>query len=297
MFGADPRVYQTTVKSIIADDSGAVTAVETVKLDFSPDPNTGRSVMKQVPGSEKTVPAQLVLIAAGFLGASPETADAFGAAVGERGCISTAEGGYHCAGNLDEATSAGLFTAGDMVKYQLLPEQDILRRYCWYGYYLCELSMPLLFLRIAGATDNYENASKPPKWLLACFTINAALMALVFTNEFHQLVFQFNREDFIRTGDYSYNIGYYIVYSVMMAETIATLMIYIYKAYQSHVRKAYLFPILTCALMIAYPVGYAVGFISNHTDYTVTMLEKTGFADSVELAFYMITNGWINPNY
>jgi len=27
------------------------------------------------------------------------------------------------------------------------------------------------------------------------------------------------------------------------------------------------------------------------------MLEKTGFADSVELAFYMITNGWINPNY
>jgi len=158
-----------------------------------------------------------------------------------------------------------------MVKYQLLPEQDILRRYCWYGYYLCELSMPLLFLRIAGATDNYENASKPPKWLLACFTVNAVLMALVFTNEFHQLVFQFDRGDFIRTGDYSYNIGYYIVYSVMMAETMATLMIYIYKAYQSHVRKAYLFPILTCALMIAYPVGYAVGWINDHTDYTVTM--------------------------
>ena len=52
---------------------------------------------------------------------------------------------------------------------------------------------------------------------------------------------------------------------------MATLMIYIYKAYQSHVRKAYLFPILTCALMIAYPVGYAVGWINDHTDYTVTM--------------------------
>jgi len=120
LFRADPRVYQTTVKSIIADDSGAVTAVETVKLEFAPDPKTGQPVMKQVPGSEKTVPAQLVLIAAGFLGASPETVDAFGAAVGERGCISTAEGGYHCAGNLDEATSAGLFTAGDMHRGQSL---------------------------------------------------------------------------------------------------------------------------------------------------------------------------------
>ena len=120
LFRADPRVYQTTVKSIIADDSGAVTAVETVKLEFAPDPKTGQPVMKQVPGSEKTVPAQLVLIAAGFLGASPETVDAFGAAVGERGCISTAEGGYHCAGNLDEANSAGLFTAGDMHRGQSL---------------------------------------------------------------------------------------------------------------------------------------------------------------------------------
>lgn len=31
--------------------------------------------------------------------------------------------------------------------------------------------------------------------------------------------------------------------------------------------------------------------------HVANMLAKTGFADSVELAFYMITNGWINPRY
>lgn len=31
--------------------------------------------------------------------------------------------------------------------------------------------------------------------------------------------------------------------------------------------------------------------------HVANMLTKTGFADSVELAFYVITNGWINPRY
>jgi len=40
-------------------------------------------------------------------------------------------------------------------------------------------------------------------------------------------------------------------------------------------------------------------FISEMTvkRHVANMLEKTGFSSSVELAFYMITNGWINPNY
>lgn len=40
-------------------------------------------------------------------------------------------------------------------------------------------------------------------------------------------------------------------------------------------------------------------FISEMTvkRHVANMLEKTGFSSSVELAFYMITNGWINPMY
>ena len=40
-------------------------------------------------------------------------------------------------------------------------------------------------------------------------------------------------------------------------------------------------------------------FISENTVkyHKANMLGKTGFSKSVDLAFYMITNGWINPRY
>lgn len=43
----------------------------------------------------------------------------------------------------------------------------------------------------------------------------------------------------------------------------------------------------------------AVLFISENTVkyHKANMLAKTGFDNAVDLAFYMITNGWINPLY
>ena len=40
-------------------------------------------------------------------------------------------------------------------------------------------------------------------------------------------------------------------------------------------------------------------FISENTvkNHKMNMLGKTGFSKAVDLAFYMISNGWINPLY
>jgi len=40
-------------------------------------------------------------------------------------------------------------------------------------------------------------------------------------------------------------------------------------------------------------------FISENTlkNHKANMLGKTGFPKAVDLAFYMIENGWINPMY
>ena len=40
-------------------------------------------------------------------------------------------------------------------------------------------------------------------------------------------------------------------------------------------------------------------FISENTVkyHKANMLAKTGFSRAVDLAFYMISNGWINPKY
>ena len=70
-FGADPRVYLTTVKKFIGDEQGNLKELVTVEIKWEKN-DKGQFVPKEVPGSEKTRPAQLVLLALGFLG--PEQA-------------------------------------------------------------------------------------------------------------------------------------------------------------------------------------------------------------------------------
>ena len=78
VFGHDPRIYQTTVKEFVKDESGKLVKAILVSLKAEKNPETGRMSMVPVEGSEKEVPADLVLIAAGFLGAQSYVADAFG---------------------------------------------------------------------------------------------------------------------------------------------------------------------------------------------------------------------------
>ena len=67
VFGADPRVYLTTVKKFAGDEQGRVKELVTVEITWEKDA-VGRFVPREVPGSEQTRPAQLVLLAMGFLG-------------------------------------------------------------------------------------------------------------------------------------------------------------------------------------------------------------------------------------
>lgn len=113
VFGHDPRIYQTTVKRFLKNEKGQLNAVETIKLQPVPDPKTGRTRMEEIPGSEQILDADLVLIAAGFLGAQPYVTDAFGVEVTPRTNVATSPGHYR-------TNVARVFTAGDMHRGQSL---------------------------------------------------------------------------------------------------------------------------------------------------------------------------------
>ncbi len=66
-FGADPRVYLTTVKKFLGDANGRVQELVTVQIKWDKN-EKGQFVPQEVPGTEQTRPAQLVLLAMGFLG-------------------------------------------------------------------------------------------------------------------------------------------------------------------------------------------------------------------------------------
>lgn len=77
VFGRDPHVYQTTVKSLQTDENGRLQAVVTVDLEPAYD-SQRRLTMEEVRGTEKTLPCQLLVVAAGFLGPCGYVAEAFG---------------------------------------------------------------------------------------------------------------------------------------------------------------------------------------------------------------------------
>ena len=70
-FGADPRAYLTTVKRFNGDADGNLASVVTVNIRWEKN-DKGQFIPVEQPGSEKEHPAQLVLLAMGFLG--PEQA-------------------------------------------------------------------------------------------------------------------------------------------------------------------------------------------------------------------------------
>lgn len=113
VFGADPRVYTTTVKEFIKNKKGAVCKATLVKLESKKDEKTGRMMMAEVPGSEYSVDVDLVLIAAGFLGSESYVAKAFGVEVNERTNVKTVPGEY-------ETNIKNIFAAGDMHRGQSL---------------------------------------------------------------------------------------------------------------------------------------------------------------------------------
>ena len=113
VFGNDPRIYQTTVKEFLKDKNGNLSGLTVVKLESKKDEKTGRMMMVEVPGSESKMEADMVLIAAGFLGTEKYVADAFGLKLNERTNVETAKGQY-------ETNVKNVFTAGDMHRGQSL---------------------------------------------------------------------------------------------------------------------------------------------------------------------------------
>lgn len=111
-FGADPRTYLTTITKIEGDDDGQVKAVHTVQTKWEKN-EKGQFIPRHVPGTEKVLPAELVLLAMGFLGPEQPLLDALGL---ERDPRSNAKAEFEkYATNVD-----GIFACGDCRRGQSL---------------------------------------------------------------------------------------------------------------------------------------------------------------------------------
>ncbi len=111
-FGADPREYLITAKKFIDDGQGQVKEIVTVNIEWQKD-DKGRFVPKEVPGTERTRPAQLVLLALGFLGPEDQLLQQLGVERDERSNVKAAYGNFG-------TSLAKVFAAGDCRRGQSL---------------------------------------------------------------------------------------------------------------------------------------------------------------------------------
>lgn len=108
--GEDPRHYLINTTEFIGDDSG-VKAINTVQIEWVKNAE-GRFIPQVVPSTEKTWKADLVLIAAGFVGPEQETIDSFK--------VRLERSKYNPSTNVFDTNREKIFVAGDMRRGQSL---------------------------------------------------------------------------------------------------------------------------------------------------------------------------------
>ncbi|MEW5956561.1 MAG: glutamate synthase subunit beta [Chloroflexota bacterium] len=113
LFGGDPRVFSILTKKFVDDENGHVKELHTVQVEWVTGNNGHRPYPKEIPGTEKVWPAQLVLLSMGFLGPEDTLLDQLGVARDER---SNARAQY----NQYATNLPGVFAAGDMRRGQSL---------------------------------------------------------------------------------------------------------------------------------------------------------------------------------
>ena len=109
--GKDPRVYGVMTKRFLGDKERQVRELTYVEVEWVQGAD-GRFGPREVPGTERVIPADLVLLAMGFIGPEKPLLQQLGVKLDERGNVWT---------DATRMTSvAGVFAAGDMARGQSL---------------------------------------------------------------------------------------------------------------------------------------------------------------------------------
>jgi glutamate synthase (NADPH/NADH) small chain len=110
-FGADPRRYAVVTQRFVGDAAGNVKELHSVGIEWLRQ--DGKMSIREIPGTEKIWPVDLVLLAMGFLGPEKEgLLGELGVTLDDRGNVLT---------DADKQTSVPkVFAAGDMARGQSL---------------------------------------------------------------------------------------------------------------------------------------------------------------------------------
>lgn len=114
-----------------------------------------------------------------------------------------------------------------MIKYNYFSDNDTGARYLWYAYYIPQLFVPVIAFISSINIEKRHNRKSDWKWNLF-FIPSFVLIALIFTNDLHQLAFKFPNGLEMYNDNYIHNIVYFLAMAwaiLMIFSFIVTLII------------------------------------------------------------------------
>lgn len=138
-----------------------------------------------------------------------------------------------------------------------LPVPAYLIRYFWYLFYLPIIFIPVFSIFVASSLGKGEDFRLPKGEKLLYFPA-AALLILVLTNDFHNLVFSFPEGMERFNENYLYSPGSYIVFGFEIFCAIIALVIMILKCKIPRSKSFHLLPTIPLFLAFIYSVLYAL---------------------------------------
>jgi glutamate synthase (NADPH/NADH) small chain len=109
--GQDPRQYLIQTKKFLKDEAGNLSGLVICEIEWAHE--NGRYMPKEKPGTERTIPAQLALLAMGFLGPEQKIVEQFALETDARSNVKAEHEKY-------TTNLPGVFAAGDMRRGQSL---------------------------------------------------------------------------------------------------------------------------------------------------------------------------------
>lgn len=143
-------------------------------------------------------------------------------------------------------------------KFLFLEGMPALQYYCWYGYYIPMILIPLMGVYLAVCLGRPEEYILPAP--LKALMIPAILfILLIITNNFHQKVFAFPFGMEAADSIYLHKPLYFVCLGWILAEVIAFLILLLVRSHVPGKRKMIWAPVIPAGAAFLYGTGYLMG--------------------------------------
>ena len=162
-----------------------------------------------------------------------------------------------------------------------IASSSLLERMCWYLYYLPLIFIPTLYYIASSSLLGKINKIKK----IVIYVISTILFLLVLTNDFHELVFIFNKGLSFH-NDYTHYIGYYLISIwIFYFFSISLINLAIYRMKIKKDIKGFL-PFLVILTGLLYTIFYVLD-IPYIRSINMSIVNSTLICIGIELAFYL----------